>query len=117
MLIDNKLDSGEPLKLICDKQDLGKRIKLIREDQDLTQAWVAEKAQVELKTYGQIERGVSFPSFQTFVGICVALNVSPNEILIIDYDSYDVDEEKFRANLRNKKYMEMFISKLIGSSK
>ena len=61
--------------------ELGKRIREARHGCGLTQAALAEKADVSTSFIGHIERGSRVVSLDTFVKICTALKVSPNALL------------------------------------
>ena len=54
---------------------------LIRKKQGLTQEEVAELSQLSDRTYAQIERGAENMRIKSFLQICEALHVTPNEIL------------------------------------
>ena len=68
--------------LIFDKEILGEKLFLLRKKKGLTQAETAEKIGISNRVYVDIERGVSSMRLETFMKICVALNVSPNELLV-----------------------------------
>lgn len=61
--------------------DLGKKIKQLRKDQKMTQAQLAEKANVSAPFLGLIERGERKASLETIVSIANALEVGLNYLL------------------------------------
>lgn len=60
---------------------IGKRIKLQRNIAELTQADLAEKANITTAFVGQIERGETKLSLETLVNIANVLNISIDYIL------------------------------------
>ena len=57
-------------------EKIGKRLKEAREKSGMTQADLAEIVGVSVTYISSIERGISFPRGEVFVGILNALNVS-----------------------------------------
>lgn len=57
-------------------EKIGKRVKEAREKIGMTQADLAENVGVSVTYISSIERGLSFPRGEVFVGILNALNVS-----------------------------------------
>lgn len=64
-----------------DYHNIGKRIKLERNKAELTQADLAEKANITTAFIGQIERGETKLSLETLVNICNVLDISIDYIL------------------------------------
>ena len=64
-----------------DYSSIGKRIKLERNRLELTQAELAEKANITTAFVGQIERGETKLSLETLVNIANSLDVSIDYIL------------------------------------
>lgn len=64
-----------------DKAALGSMIKKARLNKGYTQEVLAEKADIGLMYYGEIERGVKMPSMNTLIKIIEALEVSADYIL------------------------------------
>ncbi len=64
-----------------DYYNIGKRIRIERVKADLTQAGLAEKANITPAFVGQIERGETKLSLETLVNITNALDVSIDFIL------------------------------------
>lgn len=62
-------------------QTIGRKLRKAREKQHLTQAEVAEKADISTNHYAQIERGEANASIETLENILKALNVKSSKIL------------------------------------
>ncbi len=62
-------------------QTIGRKLREAREKQHLTQAEVAEKADISTNHYAQIERGEANASIETLENILKALNVKSSKIL------------------------------------
>lgn len=61
---------------------IGKRIATTRKQQKLTQEQLAEKADISNNYLSHIETSRSIPSLETLVSICIALNITPNDLLL-----------------------------------
>lgn len=59
---------------------IGRMLKYYREVNKMTQADVAEKAEINEKYYGEIERNNSSPTINTLEKICIALNINLSDI-------------------------------------
>jgi len=66
---------------------VGQRIKIFRERASLTQAKLAEKASLDSNNLSRIERGEAVPSLDTVMKLCNALTITPNELLLFEYDA------------------------------
>lgn len=75
---------------------IGKNIKSIRNEKKMTQAELAEKAQISVIHVSHIENGSVNMSLETLLSICHALNVTPNDILLGEYLSTSVENMVFR---------------------
>jgi transcriptional regulator with XRE-family HTH domain len=64
-----------------DKKSLGNMLKKARLNKGYTQEVLAEKSNIGLMYYGEIERGVKMPSTKTLIKIVEALEVSLDYIL------------------------------------
>lgn len=60
---------------------LGKKIKTARRKSNMTQAEVAEKADIHVNYFAQIERGEVNPSYEVLEAIAKALKVNSSDIL------------------------------------
>ena len=68
--------------LITDLHRIGNNLYTIRKAKGLTQAEVAEKADLSDRTYADIERGSVAMRVDSLLKICAALHITPNEILV-----------------------------------
>lgn len=64
---------------------LGQNIKRIREDKHLTQAKLAESADVSISTVARLEIGEGFLTFKTIEKLAVGLGVDIEELFIFPY--------------------------------
>lgn len=79
--------------LIKSFDEIGEALYAIRKGKGLTQAQVAEKAELSDRTYADIERGSVNMRLETLLKICEALNITPNDILTKDeIDAFHSDE-------------------------
>ena len=72
--------------LITNMHEIGNKLFYIRKKKGLTQAEVAEKANLSDRAYADIERGTSNMRAETLIGICKALHITPDEVFV-DADS------------------------------
>ncbi|MBQ9841613.1 MAG: helix-turn-helix transcriptional regulator [Clostridia bacterium] len=70
--------------LILDLHNIGNNLYGVRKAKGLTQAEVAEKAELSDRTYADIERGSVTMRVDSLLKICTALNITPNDILVSD---------------------------------
>ena len=91
---------------------IGKNIRKYRKEKDIRQDKLAEMADLSTNYIGMIERGEKVPSLETFLKICVALDVSADMLLAdTNYNGYRVKDsilsDKLNTlpeNERNKIY-------------
>lgn len=62
-------------------EQIGKRIKELRENAKLSQAQVADKADISVNYFARLERGEVNSSVEVLMNIAKALNVKSSEIL------------------------------------
>jgi transcriptional regulator with XRE-family HTH domain len=67
----------------------GKRVRAIRRAARITQEKAAEKAHLNSKYLGEIERGEKRPSFEAIVALARALSASPAAFFEFDGDQND----------------------------
>lgn len=67
--------------LVNELSRIGEKLYSIRKCKGLTQADVAEKADLSDRTYADIERGSVNMRIETLLKICGALHITPDEIL------------------------------------
>jgi transcriptional regulator with XRE-family HTH domain len=77
----------------------GKRVRAVRKTAKITQERAAEKARLNPKYLGQIERGEKRPSFEAMVALAKALNVSPAIFFQLDQDEDDKKVLRHRVDL------------------
>ena len=65
-----------------DYERIGKRIAVLRRTKGLTQAQLAEKADITNNFLSHIGRSYSIPSLETLLKICDAPDCSPDAILV-----------------------------------
>lgn len=69
----NKMEKG--------RKELGDKLRRVREDLGLTQAEVAEKADLHVNYYARIERGEENPSFEKLQGVMKVLKIKSLELI------------------------------------
>lgn len=87
--------------LIFDYRKIGNKLLVIRKKSGLTQAELAEQAELSDRTYADIERGNVNMRIKTFLNICQALHVSPNDILTEAEESDDQTNIDIIEKLKN----------------
>lgn len=92
--------------LISDMHIIGNKLLTFRKQKGLTQAEVAELAEISDRTYADIERGSTNMRMETLVSICKALNITPNQILIDDDNLLMIEQEKLFKQLNSCKTKE-----------
>ncbi len=73
--------------LVYDLVTIGNKLLSYRKRLGFTQAEIAEAAGLSDRTYADIERGNTNMRVETFLKICEALHVTPDEILTWETDS------------------------------
>ena len=71
---------------------LSKNIKKARENCNMIQDDLAEKSNISTQFLREIEAGKKVGSITTIINICIALNITPNELF------YDVFKKKLNEN-------------------
>lgn len=67
--------------LIMDLPSIGNKLLVVRKRLGLTQAEVAEASKMSDRTYADIERGTVNMRIESFLRICDALHITPDDIL------------------------------------
>lgn len=62
--------------------EMGNRIAARRKNLKISQNELAEKVDISSKHMSNIERGRERPSFEVFIGLCNALRVTPDYLLM-----------------------------------
>ncbi len=70
--------------LVRDLHDIGNNLYKVRKEKGMTQAEVAEKAELSDRSYADIERGSVTMRVDSLLKICAALHITPNDILVSD---------------------------------
>ena len=65
-----------------DYTEIGRRIARRRKELGLTQAKVAERAEIGDKYLSSIERAISIPSTEVIMRLAIALDTTPDEFLV-----------------------------------
>lgn len=73
---------------------VGLRIRAIRLEQDLTQDQFAEKIDRAIETVSNIERGKSYPSFETIDRIIDVFGISLHEFFDIAESNDDISKKR-----------------------
>lgn len=71
-----------------DKKSFGIRLKALRKSRDLTQEELAEKIERSVDAISALERGHSYPNFETLFGLASALEIPIKDL----FDLGDDDE-------------------------
>ena len=87
--------------LVNDLRQLGDCLYSIRKKLGMTQAQVAEAADISDRTYTEIERGIVNMRILTFIRICDALRVSPDEVLVKAHEAQGVREDDLLSRLHS----------------
>ena len=86
--------------LITDLHIIGNNLYKVRKAKGLTQAEVAEKADLSDRTYADIERGSVTMRVDSLLKICTALNITPNDILVSD-NVVEITEQDIAETIKN----------------
>lgn len=74
--------------------DLGRRLRYYRNLYNLTQSEVAERAGINEKYLGRIERNESIPTIDKVEQLCLAFDIRLNDMLMILPDMVTVSAQK-----------------------
>ena len=91
--------------LIFDLQTIGNKLLSIRKRMGMTQAEVAEAADISDRAYAEIERGSVNMRIETILRICNVLHITPDELFTKDTSSVLSQQEELwiRLNACNPK--------------
>ena len=87
--------------LIFEFTTIGNRLYSIRKRMGLTQADVAEKAELSTRTYADIERGSVNMRIETILKICNVLHITPDKILTTDDSSISAKQQELWERLNS----------------
>lgn len=95
---------------------IGNRIRSFREDRKLTQIQLAEKLGVSNSRVSNWEQGINRPDADIIADICIALNVSPSELLDVKLptDELNDKERKIITAYRTKTEIQSAVDILLG---
>lgn len=85
--------------LVFDFIAIGNKLYAIRKKMGLTQAEVAEAADISERTYADIERGTVNMRIETILRICDALHITPDVILTEDNPSLTARQDELWQRL------------------
>lgn len=85
--------------LVSDLTIIGNKLLSIRKRSGLTQAEVAEAAGLSDRTYADIERGTVNMRIETILKICMALHITPDEILTEENPSHSARQDALLMRL------------------
>ena len=86
--------------LVLDLHIIGNNLYKVRKEKGLTQAEVAEKAELSDRTYADIERGSVTMRIDSLLKICTALSITPNDIFVIDHD-IEITEQDIAETIKD----------------
>ena len=66
---------------------IGQRVRSQRRAEGLTQSELAERVGISASFLGHIERGTRVLSLETLMALCMALSVTPNDLLGMEHAS------------------------------
>ena len=87
--------------LVFDMREVGNRMYAARKRIGLTQAEVAESAGLSDRGYADIERGKVNVRLNTLLRICLAVHVTPNELLVREPEKEIPEEETLLTRLKS----------------
>ena len=85
--------------LIFDFAAIGNKLYNVRKRMGLTQAEVAEEAELSIRTYADIERGSVNMRIETVLRICNVLHITPDEIFTTDDSSISAKQQELWERL------------------
>ena len=86
--------------LVYDFRKIGNKLHDYRKKMGMTQAEVAEAANLADRTYADIERGNVNMRLETVLRICQVLHITPDEILTEDVPSMISKQDELWARLK-----------------
>lgn len=105
--------------MYIDYQLLGSRIAQLRKNRKITQEKLAEKAEISNNYLSNIENNRSIPSLETLIKVCMALDATPDELLLgiskaeKHYLSADILQKLNSCTPHEKRLIDGFINLLI----
>lgn len=98
------------------RYEIGKRIRKYREDRNLSQKALADKIGVSNSRISNWEKGINRPDADILADLCVALEVSPSELLDVrlSTDELTDQEKKVIQAYRTKPELQQAVNILLG---
>lgn len=98
------------------KYEIGTRIRKFREDRGLNQKEFGDMIGVSNSRISNWEQGINRPDADILADICVALNVSPSELLDVRLSSDELNdkERKIIMSYRAKTDLQKAVDILLG---
>ena len=102
---------------------IGNRLLKLRTEARMSQAEVADRADISVRTYADVERGEANMRVATLLAICSVLRVSPNDVLLepdpaVEEARYsDIISDLDRSDERIKRVACRIIDALLHSDK
>lgn len=90
--------------LIFDFKQIGNKLFEIRKKIGMTQAEVAEQANLSDRTYAEIERGTVNMRIETILKICDALKITPDIIMTDDNPKITLKKSQILQQLEECEY-------------
>ncbi|MBM4386168.1 MAG: helix-turn-helix transcriptional regulator [Deltaproteobacteria bacterium] len=82
-----------------DRKKLGERVRFLRKASGMSQKELGERAAINYKYIGEIERGTKNPSFEVMLKISKALKVEITDLLTSEGDAENKDLKRDLLNL------------------
>jgi len=101
----------EGFEMNLNYQIIGIRITELRKNKGWSQNKLAEKASISNNYLSNIENNHSIPSLETLMNICLALDITPNDILLgtsrkeKSYISLDIENLLCQCTIQEKRYI------------
>lgn len=98
------------------KYEIGKQIRKYREARHISQKELAQRLGISNSRVSNWEQGVNRPDADMIAGICVALQVSPSELLDVRLspDEYSDHEKRVMEAYRSKPELQHAVDVLLG---
>ena len=98
------------------KYEIGARIRQYREDRGLSQKELAALIEVSNSRVSNWEQGINRPDADIIARLCMALNVSPSDLLNVHLspDEFSEREKKVIAAYREKPELQQAVDILLG---
>lgn len=87
--------------LIFEHSEIGNKLFYFRKKLGLTQAEVAEAADLSTRTYANIERGNANMRIETILKICKVLNITPDDVLTQNDNKASINQQDVLNKLNN----------------